>query len=43
MEEAIKKNTSTQNFASDIKEGTKLYNGQCLRKLKIKEISSVRQ
>ena len=36
MEEAIKKNTFYTEFASDIKEGTKLYNGRVSQEIKNK-------
>ena len=36
MEEAIKKNTFYTEFASDIKEGTKLYNGRVSQEVKNK-------
>ena len=36
MEEAIKKNTFYAEFASDIKEGTKLYNGRVSQEVKNK-------
>ena len=36
MEEAIKKNTVYAEFASDIKEGTKLYNGRVSQEVKNK-------